>query len=219
MKQSPPIRVEGGAMSEMAKGWELSPGWGDIGNVNCIKKTVTRNQRTQVSKYCFSHLWTVKAHTLIWAASTPTAMISQFLWLGSVQRFPCWGPIRPNSRLSWATDSSGSLCFLGWYYGALCSWGSGLPASSLAAHQGPMLRSHPRLPVRGSVLQSRATWVWSHRGNFWFCSEGVWIYIKYSRRRLCHRSPRRYLKQRLLSVNTPAVGNTMTSHGQDILRN
>lgn len=94
---------------------ELSPGWGDIGNENCIKKTMTRNQRTQVSKYCFSHLWTVKAHTLIWAASTPTAMISQFLWLGLVQPFPCWGLIRPNSRLSWATDSSGSLCLLGWY--------------------------------------------------------------------------------------------------------
>lgn len=164
--------------------------------------------------------WTVKAHTLIWAVYTPTAMISQFLWLGSVQ------PSLVEVSSGQTPGSAGLQTHLGvWASWAgtreFFAWGSGAPASVLAARQGPTQLSRTPQGCLSGVAFSRAGQLEFEviRGSFWFCSEGVWIYIKSSRRRLCHRSPRHYPKQRWLSVNTPAVGNTMTSHGRDRWRN
>lgn len=145
---------------------ELSPGWGDIGNANCIKKMMTRNQRTQESKYCFSHLrlksegphinlGSVHAHSydltvsVAWVGSTLPLLRSHQAELQAQLGY----------RLIWESVLPGLVL---WSSLQLRIWGSCFyPGSSSRPHA----QLPPKAACRGSVLQSRAAWVWSHQGE------------------------------------------------------
>lgn len=177
---------------------------------------MTRNQRTQESKYCFSHLRLNGEGSHINLGSVHTHsydLTVSVAWVGSILPLLRSHQAQLGYRLIWESELPGLALGSSLQLGI---WGSCFhPGSSSRPH------SAPAQGCLSGVAFSRAGQLEFEviRGNFWFCSEGVWIYTKHSRRTLCHCSPRHYPKQRWLSVNTPAVGNTMTSHGWDRLRN